>query len=162
MLKLADLCKCTRRPNGIMHGPFQLGPCVRGCWVCVRPIQCATLAPPWHPLHWHRKRKKHHARNIKKKYRRNQSRNRCQVDNKSITNQAYVLEACWVVPRGGGRMIIRRTDLDPFWESFSIKRWKRMAPRWHPRNDSSKGSKKNKLFEKCPKINLSFADVLRA
>ena len=36
------------------HWSFPLGPFVSGCWVCVRPIQCATLAPPWHPLHWHR------------------------------------------------------------------------------------------------------------
>ena len=45
--------------------PFRLRLFVWGCWVCVRPIQCATLAPPWHPLQWHRKRQKKHTRNIK-------------------------------------------------------------------------------------------------
>ena len=58
---IVDAERHRRTPR---HWPFQLRLFVWGCWVCVRPIQCATLAPPWHPLHWHRKRQKKHARNI--------------------------------------------------------------------------------------------------
>ena len=34
----------------------------------MRPIQCATLVPPWHPLHWHRKRQNKHTPHLRKSW----------------------------------------------------------------------------------------------